>query len=192
MLSCQTALQKLLCIITHHLKFTKKNRNRKIEPKREKGSEKTDGTKIVTVHAFLFFYSLTMPSTYKLAFQHPNNMCAITSSLPLTHRHTVLLTLHYKALQGNIKAQLSPKSFQCCRGGQKSECLSLSSLAHSLSKMETVTLSFPLSHFSCISPSLCLFLGESEVSVCVSAPAQLGYGHSSLRYISQEKLSNTS
>lgn len=114
---------------------------------RKKGSEKTDGTKIATVHAFLFFYSLTMPCTYKLAFQHPNNMCAITSSLPLTHRHTVLLTLHYKTLQGSIKARLSPKSFRCCRGGQKSECLSLSSLAHSLSKWRQSPSRFPFPTF---------------------------------------------
>lgn len=57
-------------------------------------------------------------------------------------------------------------------------------------KMETDTLVFPLSLFPCISQSLCLSLGDSEVSACVCAPAQLSkvYGHFGLRYI-QEVLS---
>lgn len=112
------------------------------------------------------FYS-SLHWQYKLAFQHPNNKCAITSSLPLTHRHTVQLTLHYKALQGNITAQLSPKSFQCCRGGQKSECLSRSCLAHSLSKWRQWPSCFPFPTFLV---SLHLFVypfGRRSVSLCL-------------------------
>lgn len=122
------------------------NKNRQIVEKRERGKD-TDGTKIATVLASLFSDSLTMLSTYTLAFHHSNNMWAITISLPLTCKDTVQLTLHYKALQGSKKALHSPECFQCCRGGQKSGCLSLCSVAHSLSKWRQSPSSFPFPSF---------------------------------------------
>jgi len=116
-----------------------------------------------------------------LAFHHSKKY-AITIRLPLTCKDTVQLTLHYKALQGSKKALLSPNCFQGCCGGQKSGCLSLCSVAHSLSKWRQSPSSFPFPH---IFPSIFLSLGDCNESVYVFSSARLSkvYRHFGLRYI---------